>query len=973
MRLRFLAVASAALLAALPAAAQFYTDGNEPAGVRWMQLQTQDYKVVYPSGLDSLARVYAALLERVKMPVGATAGYYPNQEYKKPLPVVLHPWTANANGMVAWTPRRMELLTTPDFSAPLPAPWEHHLVIHESRHVAQMQYVNARPYRPWSWFFGELVAGAVSSIYCSPAFFEGDAVVAETELTPTGRGRVSSFLEYYRTAFREGDTRDYWKWRYGSIKKFTPDHYTAGYIQIAGMRSVYGAQDFTARYYERIFRKKNWPWPMFVYQKTVKEITGKKFKDSFAEITDTLQQRWKRDEEARAPFVASAQLTPRSRRYMEYTSPCWLGDTLLAVREGLARARELVRIDPDGTSSHLSNFAYSTSGLRASEPLGRVYWSEIRRHERWEQVSWSEIWYAGADGKHCRLSNKTRWYNPSVSPDGMRLAVTEYPVQGGSSLLIIDALDGSVINRIDAPAGLQIVESSWVGEDVYANVIGPSGTTVYNVTGGFVPVLSCGPVSLKDLFTHNGELHFTADLTGVDELYRLRDGVASRLTSLEQGGSYFRFHSDTLLYSAPGADGRYLRTAAVSGLMDEAADWSLLHTYEFADDLEVPRPVRRDSVITVPEPQPYNKLANAFRLHSWAPVYINYDAVDDLSFNNLFSSAGLGATGFFQNDLGSLYGTVAYGALYSVSGWTHLGEAKFTYGGLYPKIEASLGVSSQPASFYFMRRYYSNFSKALDVGHDDVKGVPTVDASLSAYLPLNYSSGGWYRGLVPQLKLAISNDIFSHGKLVPMNRVSASVRGYVMCSTPTACIYPRLGIGGELGLSGRVGITEVFSPNAYAYAYGYLPGFMDNHGIRLSAIAQTPLGDGVFAERYASVMPRGMSGASELSGKMSTSLLQSKLSFDYAFPFLPVDWSGLGPVAYVRNFECTLHADASYFAGGRYGNYILGSAGASVNAVLGNLAWLPFLSRIGVTAWRNWGTTGGFDPWHVEMLFSVDI
>ena len=119
---RILAVAFAVFLAALPAAAQFYTQGNEPAGVRWSQIRTKDYKVVYPQGLDSLAREYATLLEQVKEPVGATAGYIPNQEYNKPLPVVIHPYTANANGMVAWTPRRMELLSTPDFSSPLSVP-----------------------------------------------------------------------------------------------------------------------------------------------------------------------------------------------------------------------------------------------------------------------------------------------------------------------------------------------------------------------------------------------------------------------------------------------------------------------------------------------------------------------------------------------------------------------------------------------------------------------------------------------------------------------------------------------------------------------------------------------------------------------------------------------------------------------------------------------------------------------------------
>lgn len=970
---RILAVAAALCLAALPAAAQFYTQGNEPAGVRWQQVSTADYKVIYPQGLDSLARVYATLLEQVKKPVGATAGYIPNQEYRRPLPVVLHPWTANANGMVAWTPSRMELLTTPDFKSPLSVPWEEHLVTHESRHVAQMQFANARPYKPYNWIVGQLFVGAASSVYCGPDFFEGDAVTAETELSASGRGRQSAFLEYYRAAFRENDLRDYWKWRFGSIKYYTPDYYTVGYIKMAGMRSLYGAQDFTARYYERLFRNKKWSFPLFVWQKTVKEVSGKKFKDTFAEISDTLRVRWQRDEDARAPFMPWEQITVRERRFTEYASECFLGDSLYAIRSGLTKTPELVRISADGSAQTLSPFAYSTSALRASEPLNRLYWSEIRRHKRWELVSWSEIWFAGPDGEHHRLTDQTRWYNPSVSPDGLRLAVTEYPVRGGSALVVIDARSGEPLCRFDAPSGLQIVESAWIGEDLLATGIDADGSGIFDVTGGFRRVLHCGGVSLKDLFSQDGTLYFTADLGGVDELYCLRDGNAFRLSNSEQGGACFRIHGDGLYYSALDAAGRHIRRSPLYSMVPHEADFGKPHRFEFAPDLEAPEPIDRSVDVELSDPQPYNKLLHAFRLHSWAPIYVNYDAVSDLSFDSILSTAGLGATGFFQNDLGNLYGTVAYGALYGSPKWTHVGEAKVTYNGLWPCIEASLSVTSDPARLYFIRRRFSGFKPTQEISSDKVKGVPSVNASVLMYVPLNYSSGGWSRGFVPQVRVSFSNELFTHGRLVPMNRVSASLRGYIMRYVPTSCLYPKLGLGLEVGWAGRVGITEVITPNFYFYAYGYLPGLMETHGLRLSATLQTPAGDGIFAERYVSIMPRGMGGASEIASQMSVSPFQSRFTADYAFPFLPVDWSGLGPVAYVRNFECTLHSDATVFTGGHYGNAFLGSAGATVDVVLANLLWIPFDTRIGVSFYRNFGTPTGYDPWYVGMDFSVDI
>ena len=76
-RRRFLPLL-AALLTALPAAAQFHTMGDDPGSVRWNSIETPTYRVIYPRGLDSLGRAYAIALERAAGPVGATVGARPN-------------------------------------------------------------------------------------------------------------------------------------------------------------------------------------------------------------------------------------------------------------------------------------------------------------------------------------------------------------------------------------------------------------------------------------------------------------------------------------------------------------------------------------------------------------------------------------------------------------------------------------------------------------------------------------------------------------------------------------------------------------------------------------------------------------------------------------------------------------------------------------------------------------------------------
>ena len=113
---------AAALCACLDGAAQFYSLGADPGGIRWSTVQTPTYRLVYPQGLDSLAQVYAVALEQAAGPVAGSIGMRPNAAYRNKMPVVIHPFSAMANGQGTWAPRRLELLTIPDAFAPNPPP-----------------------------------------------------------------------------------------------------------------------------------------------------------------------------------------------------------------------------------------------------------------------------------------------------------------------------------------------------------------------------------------------------------------------------------------------------------------------------------------------------------------------------------------------------------------------------------------------------------------------------------------------------------------------------------------------------------------------------------------------------------------------------------------------------------------------------------------------------------------------------------
>ena len=198
------------------------------------------------------------------------------------------------------------------------------------------------------------------------------------------------------------------------------------------------------------------------------------------------------------------------------------------------------------------------------------------------------------------------------------------------------------------------------------------------------------------------------------------------------------------------------------------------------------------------------------------------------------------------------------------------------------------------------------------------------------------------------------------------------MRGYWMLPVAPSAVYPRLGVGLETGFSFRPGLSDMFSPNFYLYGYGYLPGFWLPQGLRLTGIYQQQFNrkDSLFGEMYASVMPRGFSGA---AGALVAhdSATQFRVTADYAIPIYVGDLS-LGPVTYIKNFLLTPHFDFTGFQGGN-----LWSAGADLSAQIGHLFFINFDGSVGVSfsylggSWYSNVAEG--KPFSVSMIFSFDI
>jgi len=1000
----------AALIALpLPAAAQFYLSGDEPAG-KWKQIRTPGYRIVYPEAYNEQeVLAYAKALEYYTPYVGVSAGMAPGQYHWGKMPVVLHAYTPWSNGSVAWAPKRMDLYTLPEGYSSLAMPWVDQLVIHELRHVSQMQLGYRGYFNPINFIVGEMWNGAVAGLYSDKAVLEGDAVVAETALSNSGRGREAAFMNYYRVAFDNGDWRNWYRWRYGSFKYPAPDHYAAGYMMISGMRVFYGIPDWTAKYYDGIMRC---PWPLGKLGRTSKKLTGQKYNESFRHIMESWQEVWEREDSLNGPYINGVAVSAVPDVETNYTGLIDVNGTVYAIKEGKAQAATLVTIDKDGTETVVCPVSASCSQFAYDEARNRLWWTERVSDWRWSMGGSVRIRYMCLDDMKQRdFTREGRYFTPSFSPDFKAISAASYPPEGGWVFSVFNADDGSLL--WEEPCPFQITESAWGPDVIYAIGITEGGFAFWkhpaDGPGRWEQISPASAQQIEALVYEDGLLVFTSDRSGLQQTYSLDPETLDcrQITNVQYGATDFTVYDGTLFYVSQDLMGRRVYVMPEDSLQPRRVRLDSLHSWTVADEMSrqekvIAEALSSGSEVEISAPSAYSKFRHLVRFHSWAPIYFDYDEVSSMSGELSFSMASPGLTGLFQNDLGSLYGQIGYSAhpdAYSDGPWRHSGHLKLTYGGFYPKIEAGAAFNDHGTAVYHWNIVEKGDGGTLNTSYSIQNQIPSFNAYISAWLPLSQSKGGVTRGFIPKLTYSMSNSRFytgaielessfpmelapaftgvRDGKTVIMQSLSGSVRAYSMLSRGESQTYPRWGIGAEMGGHIRPGLYQVFSPAMYGYIYGYVPGFTRLQGLRLNALAQYLFrGEEMFPEMRVNCAPRGF-GSSVGSYMAAKGNFHIKAGADYAIPIYAGDLSIFGSAAYIRNFLLVPHTDAAMF-----GKTFLGSTGIDITAEFATLLGLPFGASLGVSLNCLYG--GAMSelrelelvnrrPFSAELIFSMDI
>ena len=83
--------------------AQYFSTGTDPGNIKWREIRTENFQLIFPAEYEQNALRLANVFEQVY-----ALGYKTLDHPPRKISVIIHTHTTNSNGLVAWSPKRME-------------------------------------------------------------------------------------------------------------------------------------------------------------------------------------------------------------------------------------------------------------------------------------------------------------------------------------------------------------------------------------------------------------------------------------------------------------------------------------------------------------------------------------------------------------------------------------------------------------------------------------------------------------------------------------------------------------------------------------------------------------------------------------------------------------------------------------------------------------------------------------------------
>ncbi len=862
--------------------AQYFSSGQDPASVKWNQINTTHFQIVFPDYAEETAQYITNILDTVYYIDSQALKHHPDK-----ITLILRTNSVISNGFVGIAPRRIEYFNTPPQDI-YPQDWFQQLALHEYRHVVQTSKVKQDFTRILTWFTGQQGWAAVVGSYVPFWFLEGDAVYAETKYSHAGRGRMPLFTMPLRAQITQKGLYPYDKAVFGSYKDFVPDHYVLGYHLVAMGRKQYNDELWNQTL--NIVAKK--PWMIVPFSEGIRKVTGYTKTDYYRKALGDLKLLWikqiRNGEKQKQEIISK-----KSPDYTSYRFPVQGRNKMVyAIKNSLHDITSIVSINMFGKEEIIhrpGNIQYDN----LSYSQGQLCWAERKPDARWGNRSFSDIFIMDIKTRKVKqLTKKTRYFAPELSHTGNKIAAVEVTKTNHYYLVILNSRDGNPIKRIEPPNNDFIQKPKWSLNDqkIIFTVLGDNGKriTIYDPNNNtFKNLTPACFTEISQPLIYNDTVYFIGTYKGLNDIYAftINDNKLFKISNTNFGISDVRILTSKrkLIYSDYTSNGYQI---ASKKILPE--QWKFIDNKEvtnltpYAQINDSNRTVLSEKIIrkTKHNVKKYSKILHLFDFHSWAPVYFNLNDEE----------VKPGITLLSQNKLSTNFTTLTY--RYDPNEKTGRYKINMSYHGWYPVIDFT--------AEHGKRKGVTRDSMDNPIDYSFRETILKAGVSV----PLRYTRNHYYYGIQPGITASqtfLHEDKKADNSIRPSDFTSLEYRIYLYRYRKSSVrdLQPKWGQILDLSFINLPFETDFRDYSFSAEGRWYFPGLMHHDGFRIYTAFETQK-ESVYSFASNISIPRGFSN-------LYYKYLYS-FKTDYVFPLAYPDMSIIS-IAYIKRLKGSVFFD----------------------------------------------------------------
>ncbi len=793
-----------------------FGQGQAPRKTKWREIDSKHANIIYPEELEEQAQRAANLVDYLYEFETKTLKTHPAK-----LPLILYGQSTTTNGFAALRPRRSAWYVTPSqYATALGSDdWFQTLASHEYRHIVQYSKSNQYLTQILRIFFGE--TGTLIGMYSYPYwFFEGDAICTETALGSNGRGRIPQFETGIRTQLLNDVKYKYSKAKLNSYKDYYPSHYNLGWLLASYAREKYGADVFdkTLNHADKI------ALCPFAFSRGLKKSTGLNERQLYDEAMQYYDSVWSVQDAKNKSEHYQPINTRKKTSYTRYGEAHWLenGD-ILVKKSSLDDIDALYILKKDGSEQKLRNVDASLISVNA----GKAVWTNQIPDMRWQAQSWSDIYIFDIEiNKLKRLTVKQKYFAPSLSPDGERIACVEHTSSMKTALLILDAETGTEIKRFPNPENEFIRTPEWSedGTKIVYTHTGHDGTAL-----SIVDVKAADSEQITDYNFDNisrpvfykNSIIFNAPYNGIGNIYKtdIDTKKCERLTFSRYGAYNPDIQNDMMLFADYSLSGYNIVQVDLTTVKTEDTENMQDLSLHRADILQAQE--QGENVFSgnaVPankfESHKYKQFRHSLNLHSWG--LRGTDSESEIAFD-IYSG----------NVLNNTFGLAS--AVYDFNTGLMTESLTARFAKYYPIFDITGGYSQQ-------KNVFTTTTETATVRWDE----SFVQTQVS--LPFDFSRTIWSRALTLKSAFSLnkiqneSANYYDYYRRLnnPFGVLSYSASFYNYRRTVAKDVAP-VGQYVYVGFRHTLGNELVTGSQFALYGSVYLPTFIRHHNLNIRA------------------------------------------------------------------------------------------------------------------------------------------